>query len=638
MAKITALALADQLTGDEHLPIVQAGETKRVTMSRFRTLITPYLQNWYKGDKGDTGAANSTFATIADLRAAATANLSAILTQTGVQGVYQWTPGNFVGQVDDRQVIKSNAYALTAGAWVRQPGQGVVNVRLFGARGNRIVDDSDAIEAAIVVAVALRWPIYLPSGNYLVSRRLFPKTGVVGDGSSSTFLEVLDPSGFSDGRAILHIGYPSSTSNEPLLRVAVRGFAIRGGGIRPARRSADPATMLTNATGIFFDEMCHSITASDIDVQFCLRGLDFGGRFGHLYAKNVTLSNNWFGAWWSANTGDYCIDDNSNLGGNLFASIGLSGVTKGDGVHLGGAFGLTLRRSHGGFGPYVIWQEAGNGTIGLSGFTADDFKFENVGNCAIYLKGGTTKISGNWRLNDIGHSWVDLSLADEVASYVIQGDANHPIQRRAVVLDDVRGAPVIVQNGDSFRPGTSADAGGIAVEIGNLYSWLHDLNSLRPYKVNGDGVDRLVFTGQPSYEVQTGVGAVQLAGAGGALKELAVLQAPLAYANTRKVRVEVNLAYDNTGDATAAVFKVTTNAGEQNLGPVQYLAAGKGNIRLTGEVDLGMPNDALPTGAQFPVKLAISGALGASLTAVTTSPDGIDSLVAIRITNAKGIV
>ena len=64
MAKITALEIADQLTGDEHLPIVQGLVTKRITMSAFRNLLTPYLQYWYRGDKGDTGRANATYGTI----------------------------------------------------------------------------------------------------------------------------------------------------------------------------------------------------------------------------------------------------------------------------------------------------------------------------------------------------------------------------------------------------------------------------------------------------------------------------------------------------------------------------------------------------------------------------------------------
>ena len=49
MAKITALPETDALTGDEFLPIVQGRETKRTTMTAFRALITPFLQNWYKG-------------------------------------------------------------------------------------------------------------------------------------------------------------------------------------------------------------------------------------------------------------------------------------------------------------------------------------------------------------------------------------------------------------------------------------------------------------------------------------------------------------------------------------------------------------------------------------------------------------
>ena len=57
MAKITALPVAEDIFGAEHLPIVQSGVTKRVSMSAFRESITPYLQNWYKGDRGEPGPA-----------------------------------------------------------------------------------------------------------------------------------------------------------------------------------------------------------------------------------------------------------------------------------------------------------------------------------------------------------------------------------------------------------------------------------------------------------------------------------------------------------------------------------------------------------------------------------------------------
>lgn len=55
MAKISALPIVTHLTGDEHIPIVQDRETRSATMSAFRELITPFLQFWYKGDRGDKG-------------------------------------------------------------------------------------------------------------------------------------------------------------------------------------------------------------------------------------------------------------------------------------------------------------------------------------------------------------------------------------------------------------------------------------------------------------------------------------------------------------------------------------------------------------------------------------------------------
>jgi hypothetical protein len=54
MAKITALPVAEEIVGIEHLPIVQDGTTKRMTMAAFREIITPYLQNWYRGEPGES--------------------------------------------------------------------------------------------------------------------------------------------------------------------------------------------------------------------------------------------------------------------------------------------------------------------------------------------------------------------------------------------------------------------------------------------------------------------------------------------------------------------------------------------------------------------------------------------------------
>jgi len=188
MAKITALQVADLLTGDEHLPIVQGGDTKRVTMAAFRNLITPYLQNWYRGDKGDTGRANATYGTISEISASDIVNGSAILAPaegSGLTGAtYTWMGGNFTGRND---VIASDHVPINRGAWVlpdadsvlfRQVGIGAVvrgtqdknrevaSVLDFGAKGDGVTDDTAAFNAAIATGKRVFIP-WTPAGYVL---------------------------------------------------------------------------------------------------------------------------------------------------------------------------------------------------------------------------------------------------------------------------------------------------------------------------------------------------------------------------------------------------------------------------------------------------------------------------------------
>jgi hypothetical protein len=68
MAKITALDAVDELTGDEFLPIVQGLDTKRATMASFRDLIVPFLQYWYKGERGFPGGNVMAVASFTEMR------------------------------------------------------------------------------------------------------------------------------------------------------------------------------------------------------------------------------------------------------------------------------------------------------------------------------------------------------------------------------------------------------------------------------------------------------------------------------------------------------------------------------------------------------------------------------------------
>lgn len=127
MAKITALPVADQIVGTEHLPIVQGDTTKRVTMAAFRDLITPFLQYWYKGDRGDVGEAANTFASIARMKALDPVRYpSAILADSIAPPItYAFVHGNYTGQANDIDIVALDAVPIAEGALVRQGARGI---------------------------------------------------------------------------------------------------------------------------------------------------------------------------------------------------------------------------------------------------------------------------------------------------------------------------------------------------------------------------------------------------------------------------------------------------------------------------------------------------------------------------------
>lgn len=97
--------------------------------------------------RGNTGPANSTYASLADLRAAPASNLSYILTTPSGPITYAYVAGDFTGRADDRYIVELDAVPLSQGALIRDSS--VVSIRDFGAKGDFIADDTDAIQAAI---------------------------------------------------------------------------------------------------------------------------------------------------------------------------------------------------------------------------------------------------------------------------------------------------------------------------------------------------------------------------------------------------------------------------------------------------------------------------------------------------------
>lgn len=119
MAKITALPGIEMLSGRERLPVVQDGETRGVTMNAFIEGVVPHLENWYRGDRGETGPANNTVATLGDLATADTSHLSA--TVRGI-GTFTWIEGKFDALVAAQPADYRVSTVDPSGVWAREPG------------------------------------------------------------------------------------------------------------------------------------------------------------------------------------------------------------------------------------------------------------------------------------------------------------------------------------------------------------------------------------------------------------------------------------------------------------------------------------------------------------------------------------
>ena len=162
MAKITALEQAEALTGAEFLPIVQGPDTKRVSMGAFRDLITPFLQYWYKGERGLSGASNNTRADLARLKDADPVDLTSLYDGA----LWTWEEGNFNGLADNHFITASDHVPVTQGAWKRQVSR--IDVVAAGAVGDGVTIDYVAIVRAMAALPATGGTVVFPDGYKFV--------------------------------------------------------------------------------------------------------------------------------------------------------------------------------------------------------------------------------------------------------------------------------------------------------------------------------------------------------------------------------------------------------------------------------------------------------------------------------------
>jgi hypothetical protein len=181
-----------------------------------------------EGEQGPTGPANSTFMTLAELKAAPQTNTSFTLATSEGRAEYSFMLGDFTGEADDIATIKLDAVPITQGALVRA-GFTVVDVTDvgFGAKGNFVQDDTAAIQRAIDYV----WrrgggDVRFPPGVYKISLSnpagMFQLVGLVqrggvnlvGQGRTRSIIKLRnnDPS-TGPGAAIRIIGTPPGLHN-----------------------------------------------------------------------------------------------------------------------------------------------------------------------------------------------------------------------------------------------------------------------------------------------------------------------------------------------------------------------------------------------------------------------------------------
>jgi len=84
---------------------------------------------------------------------------------------------------------------------------GALNARWYGAKGDKVTNDTAALRAWLAASYELGRPLYLPAGNYKVTGKLtiYPNTRLFGDGYASAIWYtgiVLSGSGSGSDRTI----------------------------------------------------------------------------------------------------------------------------------------------------------------------------------------------------------------------------------------------------------------------------------------------------------------------------------------------------------------------------------------------------------------------------------------------------
>lgn len=270
-AAIRDIVLADQLS---RAPVLPRNATGQQGLYLFVGLDGKWA--FAPGVPGVAGPAAAFRSTLAALKAASISDGQS--TYDG--GIWFWTSGNYVGQADDKTIVKADGVSLLTGAWVRALDPTARTPETYG-------NDTTALQRAINAASAAGVPLVLTAASvYTVTATLsVPATGVTIQGNGATI-------------------------------TALSGAALVGGILRGV-----------NASNVRIENVVFDANGDANGADYCVW---LTGGTGHLLDKNTFRNSRQAGVWMDEAAGVVSRSTSENCG--RATSVGGGTATNNHGI------------------------------------------------------------------------------------------------------------------------------------------------------------------------------------------------------------------------------------------------------------------------------------------------------------------
>lgn len=346
------------------------------------------------------------------------------------------------GGVTDTQVSASAAIAgtkispnfgsqniVTTGVSTANNFQDIYNVKFYGATGDGTTDDTVSIQAALTAVPSAGGRVYLPTGTYLISATLTPKsnTYIYGDASGTTIKTGTTKVGSQVG-----FFQANNVSN-----ISILNIKFDGGGSWTSTPFANPygggnSVGFTNAdAGIKFTQS-GGTTFSNFVIQNCeFTGLGYGVFFdGSNKLTNIHISNNYIHNMGQAGVAGYNINQ-FIISNNIISGIYGNLTTAGD---------TTVTDSQFADGIYIASSLDG---VVSSNFINDFIRCGTI----VEPNGGTVSKRLNISSNTITHGHDSKGGQALAGIYISDGTNSSPIEVSSNTIDDMNGGwGIISQN------------------------------------------------------------------------------------------------------------------------------------------------------------------------------------------------